>query len=521
MDAKRLRELVDHHLDGLLNDAERRELEAELISSPAARRLLLDESRLDAALRRHFHRAQSAAAWTAELNRAAAPARTGWRARWRAAWAGIGDHVWGPAGAILVHAVLLVMLFRWVFVPSGKNEEPLLQVTLSTQPDRQLDTPPPPAVPATGVMEPALPEPEHMPRERLAMIEGGGPALPAAPAPPGARAPGLSFDVSLSSPLFAGRAPALRRERLRQLAGGAPADIEAAFDRGVRRLCAMQSPSGAWEEANHSDVETTSLALLTLMSRTETLLENAILNAIHGGTRFLIGRQGADGRILDQRRSDAHLATAVCALGEAYLLTRIGALKPALDAAVGALTAQASDESADRDPVWCLWAVQALRIALHAQCEIPDAGALRAGFERRLARQQNPAGGLYYYPQNHRDDRELAAARTAAAVVALQWLGRGDAPGTLRGMRALNQALPRGRRSAPGACAEGFLAAQAAFNAGPAAWQAWQPDFARGLLARQGRDGGWAAGDGTPTSPRDTALSLLMLATPFRYPPPA
>lgn len=543
MEPDRIDELIGRYLDGIATEPERVEMEASLRSSPDLARRFARAVRMDQALHRHYHRVHAAAAAAALIREAerthaarTAPAAdaaeypaAGWRSLWGRTW----DHLWGPAGAIALHVVLLVLLVRWVATDLRPRREEGVEVTLTREETRQFDRKPPAPVEegdataalahtppieplrAPGESEPV--EPPEAPRERsVVFLDARNAANP----------PGLAA----LPPAYEGRRPERRAQILASAAGLPAARIEAAQAQAQSWLLAHQSPDGSWPARTADDRRAaSSLAVLALLAHAENTTGERSAALARAVRQLMAETPRTGGRDAEDPRG---AALACAALADFHAMTRVPAVREALDLSVRRLVSAqgadglwrrpaASTESASDGLAPTAWAVQALRASLMAGADRTAILPAVARAADGLDRVQNPASGLFYYPAPAGTPAR-AMADTAAAVVALQEAGRGDTPRVQRGLKALDSArLPWPDESTGDDVIEPwFFIASAHRNAGGAAWIRVYRDLAGRLLERQTENGGWSAlpGSGAADDLRATALCTLCLATPYAQP---
>ena len=549
-DRGRVEYLIGRFFDDVITAAEKDELESALRASPGASRAFVRSARMDQALYTHFHREEALQALLARLPKGAgmagdlvacepAPAPAAARLRaWWADWRTRHEHVWGPAGAVLIHAVLLVLLVRWVIVSdTGKPKGEEIAVTVFPREE---------APPALDERPAAL---GHLPSDRPAtpgpLVRAPDDLKPVDPssdrptAPPALNpllaAPGSAAPLS-PPPAFAGRSPANRRTLLDRHAGAWAARAETAVDRGAAWLTDRQSADGAWrgEGEASNPAAMTSLALLALLARSE-CTEGPEASRISHAFGHLLQTRQADGFFGSRGGNGAVYAhaIAVCAVSEGYVLTRIPALKSAAEEGVKLILAGQQDNGAwtygyarngRRDTSVSAWQVQALRTAMLAGLQAPGLpDALRRAVGAFQANQCS-AGLFRYTGTGDSGDRETDEL-TATALYALQLAGARTAPSTRKGGRAIARAAPRwsgGDERWP-LCGVYFMT-QAKFGEGGASWARWNEHLARGVLARQQPDGRWESPGGREAAygpVYSTAMASLALSACYRFPPAA
>lgn len=503
--------LIERYLDGLLDEAERAQLETLLRASPEAARRLAWAARFERLLERGMRRPASTVALPI-------PPRTHrlpfghWR-QWR-------EHAWGPIAAVAIHALLLAALIRWVIWPSSSRRSEEIEITLEAHPEpTALDRPPDmprdeaaPALPDSAVVaaqRPHIPEPTPPPR----------PSTPPLPTLSRATDPVVLF---ISHPLVARRMGDRRAVVEREMPPALAAQVEQALHDGAGWLATRQSADGRWREAGADEIGLTSLALLALSARGEAVRTGPL------AMRFRAAMDSLAAAVPTNHREDLRgMVLLLNALADGQTIARIPRWQMALDqVAARVLAAERPDggwgAAPDApDPVLTAWAVVGLRIAAALGVEADRSRMAIARAADALNRSPNPASGLLYYPEPaERSAAELAGL--AGTVLALQLVGEGAGARTARGLRALEERWnePTRRLRDPAGLEAAWLTACAYQQAGGAAWLRFYARCASAVLSGQRSDGAWPASDGRP-SVRATSLAILTLETPWRYPPVA
>ncbi|MBU4460509.1 MAG: hypothetical protein KJ579_08080 [Verrucomicrobia bacterium] len=506
--------LIERHFDGILDDEGRARLEAALQASPDAALRFARAARMDHRLHRHFHRRQALESILARIDAIERPKVVRLQPVWLRQ---IREHAWGPVGAIALHAALLLFLVRWVIVTPPPQSGEGVEITLAEHPDRSpLDRrpvlPDAPGADALRVPRPAVDRPPPIDVE-----------------PPGAadlRVAFLPLDTGtaasvdparLAHPLVAGRFGAERRRRNDLYGGAWSAAADRAASNAVAWLAAAQSKDGAWRETGADDDALTSLVLLALMGRGETPVHGAHRDAV----RSALQRLAASPPLSASPRASA---LRLCALADAVALTRLPALQTLLgDAAGRALDAERAgggwNGAGDgADPLVTAWTVEALRVASTAGVDDPRLIPALRRAANALEEASNPTSGMLYYPAAQR--REPAGlADTAASLLALQMSGNAPETRIQSGLRALD-AMPAAwpGPGAPAASLEAlYFATRVRFNEGGGGWMKWMAALAPSTVAST-VSAGDSRHDGAAHTIRATALAVLILETPCRYP---
>ncbi len=509
-------DLIDRHLDGVLDVDGRSRLEEALQASPEAALRFARAARMDERLFRHFNRRQAMDGLRIPAD--AAPTKV-----IRPAWIrSLGDHAWGPVAAVALHAALLAILIRWVILPPAPGPDEGIEITLANPPERTpLDRRP--VLPDDpGGLAPPIPGPS-IARPPPAEIEPPGVAdLRVAFLPLDAGvASSVADPARLAHPLVAGRFGAERRRRTALYGGTWSAAADGVVSNAVAWLAARQSPDGAWREPGTDDDALTSLVLLALMGRGETPVHGDHRGAVRAALQRLAAvRPGT--------HAPRSTALRLCALADSVALTRLPALQTMLgEAASASLDAERPDGGWDNsgpaaDPLATAWTVEALRVAATAGVDDPRLAPALHRAAAALDAATIPTSGLLYYPSPARHG-PLAFADTAASLLALQLAGDDSGTRMQRGLRTLDSmpaAWPVG--DAPPSSIEAlYFATRARFNEGGGGWMKWMASLAPAMVQAASPGGFWPgeteARDVHPI--RTTALAVLILETPSRYPP--
>lgn len=525
-DADRLQELIDGHLDDTLDAAARAELDRRLAADPEAARRFVRAARQDNALYLYYHRLSAealAAAAFAQAARAAetapAPAVAAREEREAAVrappaarprWTRVVDHLWGPLGAVLAHAALLLILIRWVVLPITRPTAPV-EIAMQTAEPLTLDTPSgakaPRFAPAVGL--PPLEAPTVGVTAPDVMPDVAEPPSLAQPPEAIAARPGRLWG---EPEWMRGRRPPEREARLARYAPEWLARTEPALDGAIRWLLAVRREDGLWSApgVGTADPALTATVIAAFLARGEPL------TGVQDAISWLIDIQQPDGVIASINELDAQ-GVAACALIEAYARAPLPPLRLAAERAVERLLAEQTPAGLwpDETPWSTSWRALALRTAAWAGLDVPGLQPGLARLVGGLKTLEDPAGLLFRGPRPASRDIE----RVAATALALQWLGEGRSPEARAALAALGRVRLDDAANPPGEFAL-HLIAQARFNEGEEAWARAREAIAGALLQGRAADGGWRA-DGAPPGARvqATALAALSLTVCYRFPP--
>lgn len=536
-DQDRIQYLIQRHLDEMLSPEEAAELEAALRDDPAAARQFAQTARMDSALYAHFNECRAEETVRVEMARfAEAPAKRGlaplfpFGRRAPFSWRALGEHLWGPSGAVILHLVLLALLLRFTVAELRKPTQEY-EVSYATDEKLNLDDllPPPDDIPSEvpTVAPPtdlgSAAAPQELPDDTLASPPDAGPEGFDVAASTG---PLVLHDLRYGTRSGSGRADALQRYNPVYAA-----ETEKAVIKALEWLKRKQSRDGSW---GPNKVAMTGLALLTFLAHGETTSSADYGETITRALQYLVSQQDAAGRFAPagggtggDPTTYAH-AIATYALCEAYGLLRIPALKPVMEKAVqvildGQQTKGGWDyrfsKTARRDTSVSGWMVQALKsayIAGAANTNLQEAMSWAAFDLKSVYRQDT---GRFGYTE--RGSGSLGC--TGIGVLCLQLLGQGAEPEARGGLQALKDATvdwQKDRRDG-WPLYEWYYITQAKFHHG-AGWERWNNQFARAYIEKQNEDGSWPpassneAGHGPVYA---TTFAALTLQVYYRFLP--
>jgi hypothetical protein len=303
-------------------------------------------------------------------------------------------------------------------------------------------------------------------------------------------------------------------------------------------LARSQKPDGRWSapvvrqeegvEFSH-EVGVTGLALLAFLADGETSKSGEHAATVRKGLQFLMAEQVASGLIGPDRGSYLYdHAIGALALEEAWLMTRDEELAPAAAAAVNyAVSAQNAtggwgyaSRAPDNDTSVSGWQILLLRLAeIQGNAGVIPSLVQANAAVRSLADFSGKVG--YRAPRQYPNGAE---ALTAIGMLSHQLASAApDAALLKKQSEILLERSPIG-----GADAESndlyfaYFGSLALFQHGGEAWTKWWEPLREKLLKAQQPDGSWPAAfdrwhaQGGPVY--TTAISALILETPFRYP---
>ena len=320
---------------------------------------------------------------------------------------------------------------------------------------------------------------------------------------------------------------------------GPTATTESAVLRALRWLKANQSADGSWSPQFPGAM--TGLALLAFLAHGETPSPECkeFGETVNKGLQWLTATM-MKANVVDGKEYSHAIAT--YALSEAYGMTKIPALKPAMEKGLATIIAgqQAGggwDYAYAKAERWDLsiagWHIQALKAGFIAGAESPGlAEALEKsmGFLQKAAFHKEK--GLFMYSQGNYN----RPAMQGVGALCLQLMGLGKSDEAQKAVEAVsktkldwnNSVDPKEPFMTIHNCYMWYYATQAMFYAGTTYWKPWNAMMTVELTKNQKPDGHW---DEPPPAPGplkpvtkyasyyNTTLCCLMLEVYYRFLP--
>jgi hypothetical protein len=453
----------------------------------------------------------------------------------------IAEWMAGPAGAVILHLSLILAVLLLVDFSTRKEEEPTFDVHYLKVETPPLDPEPPDFLPPLDLSE-ALPD-FHLPEvdpvdlpDPLEVVEFSQPhpaeALPDFELP---RIPSVLVLREFAAGSMKDRIGDGGHERAGLLHGGDGwKGAEGSVKRALEWLRVNQNRDGSW---GTSDPEAmTGLALLTYLAHGETTASETFGRTVERAIRYLVARQNEAGEFARIDTTGGTYAQAICvyAVSEAYGMTRIPALKPAMEKGVEVLIRgqQAGGgfdyrfaQGARRDTSLGGWCSQALKAAFIAGA---DHARLKPAMERAAAdlkAAQKEDGRFFYTDRNSHSTHGM----TAVAVLGMQLLGHDRDSAVRKGLAALEDARCEWKNPPAWPMYAWYYIAQTKFHQGGGSWKSWNNRFAIQFIRNQNPDGSWDSAGlslkaGTPGRENlhrvyATTLAALTLQVYYRYLP--
>ncbi len=408
------------------------------------------------------------------------------------------EHLWGPTGSIILHILILYALIHLV-VFEVRDTQPDVEVQM-----RELDV-----VDIDDLLDELEQELEPL-------------DLPDVPID----APDMDFEMEEPDPqdfvqdepdvdydalnildtesslvmqgLFSGRSPEGRARRLGEYGGRWGEHTEAAVLRALEWLRLNQNDDGSWDHGARAPAAMTGLGLLTFLAHGETQDSPRYGRTVRRAIQYMINNQQEDGNFTGTRQHVYGHALATYALAEAFAMTRIPAIKPAMDKGIKVIIdGQQPGGGWDydyakgdrRDTSITAFNVQAFKAALLAGSDH------KSGIERSMAKaieDLNTAWdadrGHFFYTHSR---SWTAPGLTALAVLCYQLAGHSRDTPARGGLRTVQEERVDWNDPGPWAMYRWYYVTQAIFHGGGGAWNAWNNSFAPAFIQNQNDDGSW------------------------------
>jgi len=337
---------------------------------------------------------------------------------------------------------------------------------------------------------------------------------------------------------------------------GEPLEAEPAVLRALRWLKAHQNEEGSWGEAPIQPAMT-GLALLCFLGHGEDNLSPEFGSTVRAAMIWFVSQQDEDGFFCGDHRWAYQHGIATYAMAEAYAMTGIEDLKPAVAKAVRRICdgqtpdggwyygygKLAEDGSPKRggDTSVSGWQIQALTAARGGGIRFPNKvlqyTLLRAVED--LKSRFSLESGFGYTGIAPNRSKEQNYCTTAIGTLCLEFLGQHNTPEVRGGLKLMHRYSCDWDRTSGGAFGPlygWYYTTQAMWHASADPqknryWRYWNPLFSRMLLRRQESDGHWEypANDGGQRESQhfpgknrlvySTAMCCLMLEVYYRYLP--
>ena len=416
----------------------------------------------------------------------------------------VAEWMAGPSGSVFIHiSLILALLFLVDF--SATEEEPAIEITYL-----QPDAPPPVDAPPPDISPPPEFDPEPMPIDPRELGLADDPSPPETFADfsqdsPMESPPALRVDPAIGVLVVQGIPPSAMGRRVgeanRKQAGdehGGPwaQYAEVSVRRALEWLRANQNPDGSW--STHDREAMTGLAILTYLAHGETTASEEFGGTVKRAIQYLVARQNAAGEFARVDTTAGTYSQAICvyAISEAYGMTRIPSLKPAMERGAEVLIQgqQASggfdyrfEKGPRRDTSLGGWCSQALKAAFIAGADNPR---LKSAMDLAVAdmKSAQKADGSFRYSNA---DSHSTHGITAVAVLSMQLLGHGREKAVQNGLDYLREAACDWKNPPNWPMYAWYYISQTKFHQGGGSWKSWNDQFAPEFIHHQNSDGSW------------------------------
>lgn len=334
------------------------------------------------------------------------------------------------------------------------------------------------------------------------------------------------------SSLYSGRSNEGRKKTLKKFGGNDATEM--AVLKALRWLKKTQKADGSW--APSESIAMTGLALLTYLAHGETPMSEEFGPTVQRGMQYLADRINE----LKKPPADYRNGIAAYALSEAYGLTKVPFLKPAMDKSLqwivdGQQKNGGFDYSYAKGARWDLsvscWQYQALKAGFVAGADV-------RGLEKAIERGVRFMCNVTYDKRKKRFGYSSPGLGSdglqGAATLCLQLFGEGRCTEAKTGIKYISEECKvvwnnpklKVTSSSENPLYAWYYQTQAMFHAGKTTWKQWNAMFAPELIKFQNPEGYWEC----PSRDRvefkcnydkwyTTTLSALSLQVYYRYLP--
>jgi len=324
--------------------------------------------------------------------------------------------------------------------------------------------------------------------------------------------------------LFANRGASGRAASLKNYAGRYGAATERAVVKGLEWLRTNQSADGSWDSPRGSAKNAiTALGLMAFLAHGETPSSERYGRTVEQSIKWLLNNQDHTGRFVGGNSYNHVIVT--YALAEAYAMTRIPKLKPAMEKGVQVMLdgigVRVIDKRGSLEPVpgrdqrggstvhgggygysydadekkWDSsvmgWHAQALKAAKLAGAKNANLDETLILISNGLKFMQTESGRILYTWESSKEPGNSGDKNmTSVGTLALQLLGHGKSKEVAAGLTAMSEFTvdPQDYKSF---YYRNYYTTQAKFHAGKGAWRSWNSEFAPIFTKLQEEDGSW------------------------------
>ena len=411
----------------------------------------------------------------------------------------IAEWMAGPTGAVLIHLLLLLAILFLVDFSTGPDVPEPIDITYLDPETKVLD-PDLPLIDPMIDLEPTVPvvEPPQIEADLPPAPESMDFNQPIAMATPELEipdVPAVTILRNLASGSLQGRLGG-HEQAGKEYGGNSWKYAEVAVKRALEWLRINQNPDGSW--GTNDKEAMAGLALLTYLAHGETTSSKEYGPTVERAIRYLVGRQNDAGEFAKTDTTAGTYSQAICvyALSEAYGMTRIPSLKPAMEKGTGVIIQgqQAGggfdyrfEKGARRDTSLGGWCSQALKAAYIAGAENPDLKKSMDLAVADLKSVQKEDGSFLYTDQNSHATHSM----TAVAVLGMQLLGHDRDAEVRKGLNYLEDARCDWKNPPAWPMYAWYYISQTKFHQGGGEWTSWNNKFAPQFIRNQNPDGSW------------------------------
>jgi len=538
--------LISKYVDNLITPEEMQVLNELLVAEAVVAREFCRQLRMDHDLVTHFNAVKAEEVVRTQM--AQEIKRAGNYSFKRPAplpfWQVVREHLWGPAGSLVFHTAIILLLLSFVTFDISERPPPEIEVVLMEPEATDLE-----AFEKEWEMLEELPMFVDTITAPDVSVEMDGPSQMV-------DVDFASLDIlnDVQSPLvmrglFKGRTAAGRRAMLKQYSGGWGMYSEQKVIHALNWLKGHQRENGSWaagaaERAGDpaAVVSVTSLSLLAFLAHGETSSSDDYGETVTAAIRFIYAQQRTNGVYckIDKHGVYGH-AIATYAVSEAYGLTRIPVLTASMEKAIAViLDGQQKgggwnynyDKGPRRDTSVACWQIQALKAAYLAGSTNERIEKALSMAAQDLISAQEPDGLFLYATGDGKADSPRKSC-TAMAVLCLQLTGYARDRAVRKGLSVLADEPCDWKEASdePWALYNWYYLTQAIFHHGGNSWSRWNARFSRAYNDNQQADGSWLAPYAWPETEDgayceayygpafSTALATLTMEVYYRFLP--
>lgn len=440
-------------------------------------------------------------------------------------WNDMKEHMTGPLIAVVAHLIVLPMVIMMVVIPAPEEQasvemEAYQEEVVPPEPPPEPEEPPPPQEVLNVEVERDRPDVSNEPIDEPVV---DNPSLTEDPNPvevPNTFNIETNNSAKVLSSLYANRNAGGRRGAVGR--GGGSGEGQLSLNRGLNWLASVQKPDGSWGDHGGNSPAMTALAVLAFLAHGDLPSSPRYGQTVSKGIQKLVDYSNIPDARGKGMKCDGHQyghSIVTYALAEAAAMTKIPVVIEAMDKSVKVIVDNMGKSGGydynyvtakDRNDLSLGgWNYQALKAAFAAGSTVPN---LAETLERAVAGiKHNKAtnGNYYYYDENTKNSKAMAATLTPVAVLCLQLLGEGKSKEVKDGvdfivndrggfLMDMNWKVRGARtdREVAWCLYAWYYQTQMLFQAGEGRkddpnWKKWRQSFEKNLVAEQNSEGYW------------------------------